>query len=100
MITANDNTTCCNTTVITNTVASGLSLKVDGAEGSPVAGAIVYQNDILRGASNVAYIFLNKQVLTILDDDFTFDAAEGEVDISPNKFFYGDSLIIKYTKNL
>ena len=100
MVTTNHSEVCCNKTIVTNSAISTLSVKVDGTQGSPVAGTSVYQNDILRGASNMAYIFLNKQVLTILDDDFTFDAAEGEVDISPNKFFNGDSLIIKYTKNL
>ena len=94
------NTECCTTTTFINKTAFTLAVKVDGNPGSPVNEASTYQNNILKGATDISYLFLAKQILTIADGDFTFNSTTGTIDISPNQFFTGDSLIINYNKNL
>ncbi len=91
---------CCTTTTVINRTNFTLAVKVDGGAGHPVNGQSTYQNNILKGALDVNYLFLAKQIFTILDGDFSFDAETGTVDISPNQFFTGDTLIINYNKNL
>jgi hypothetical protein len=94
------NTDCCTTTTFINRTAFTLAVKVNGEPGNPVDGQSTYQNNILKGATDLTYIFLAKQILTRADEDFDFDASTGTIDISPNKFFTGDSLIANYNKNL
>lgn len=89
-----------NTTTTVNRTAFVLALKVDGTIGQPVAGLSTYQNNILKGAVDIQWIFLAKQILTIKDGDFSFDSVTGIIDISPNLFFANDSLIINYNKNV
>jgi hypothetical protein len=88
-----------NNTTIINRTAFVLSVKVDGQTGHPVAGQSTYQNNILRNATDLEYLFLAKQTFTKLDGDFTFDATTGTISIYPNVFTEGDSLIANYNKN-
>lgn len=92
---------CCitNPTTIINRTAYTLNVKVDGLTGSPVNGSSTYQNNVLKGATDLVYLFLAKQVLTILDGDFTFDSVTGTIDISPNVFVTDDTLIAHYNKS-
>lgn len=84
---------------INNHAAYTLAVKVNGQPGEPVAGQSAYQNNVLIGASNVTYILLAKQVLTLMDGDFTINYTTGVIDISPNQFIFGDTLIVNYDKN-
>ena len=88
-----------NNTTMVSRANYTLALKVDGNIGSPINATSTYQNNILKGAIDLNYIFLAKLILTIKDNDFTFNSATGVIDISPNLFFTGDSLIINYNKN-
>ena len=92
------NTDCCTTTTFINRTSFTLAVKV-GDSGAPVNDTSTYQNNVLKGATDLNYIFLAKQILTIKDGDFTFNSTTGTIDISPNKFFTGDSLIANYNKN-
>jgi hypothetical protein len=94
------NTECCTTTTFINRTAFTLAVKVDGNPGSPVSGESVYQNNILKGATDLTYIFLAKQILTIADGDFTFDSPSGTMYLSSTSFYTGDSLITNFNKNL
>lgn len=89
-----------NPTTIINRTAFVLALKVDGNPGSPVNGVSTYQNNLLKGAIDLEYLFLAKQVLTRVDGDFTFNSATGQISIAPNVFVTGDSLIMNYNKNV
>lgn len=92
---------CCTTvsplTVVINRVEFTLVTKVDGNAGSPVIGQFTYQNNILRNALDVQYIFVEKEIKTIIDDDFTFNATTGTI-TRPIAWANGDSLIIRYAK--
>lgn len=100
-VTTNASGECCitNPTTIINRTAYVLNVKVDGAIGSPVSGASSYQNNILIGATDLVYIFLAKQILTLKDGDFTFNNVTGTIDISPNTLFTGDTLIAHFNKS-
>lgn len=76
-----------------------LAIQANGNSGEPVVGSSTYQNNLLIGASGVTYLILAKQILTLLDGDFSINYTTGVVDISPNAFIFGDSLIINYNKN-
>src|SRR6185503_13360999 len=93
------NPDCCSTTTIINRTSFTLAVKV-GDDGAPVNNTSSYQNNVLIGAIDLNYIFLAKVIWTIKDGDFTFNSATGTIDISPNFFFTGDSLIVNYNKNL
>lgn len=93
------NTTCCTTTTFINRTTYTLAVKVDGNPGSPVAFTSTYQNNVLIGALDLNYIFLAKQVLTLLDGDFLFNDTTGTINISPNVFVPGNTLIANYNKN-
>lgn len=84
---------------INNTNGFTLAVQANGNAGEPVAGSSTYQNNVLIGASNNNWILLAKQVLTLLDGDYTINYATGVIDISPNIFISGDSLIVTYDKN-
>lgn len=100
--TTNASGECCvtNTSTIINRTAFVLSVKVDGNPGSPVNDTSTYQNNVLKNAIDLEYIFLENQIFTKKSGAFTFDPATGTIDISPNKFFTGDTLVINYNKNL
>lgn len=87
-------------TTIINRTAFVLAVKVGNGIGTPVPNTSTYQNNLLIGALDVEYIFLAHQVLTRKDGDFVLDNTIGTLDISPNIFIQGDSLIINYNKNL
>lgn len=93
------------TTIINNYInrtSFTLAVKVDGNPGSPVDGLATYQNNVLKNALDVNYIFAAKGIETIKDGDFTFDPVTGIIDRSPkgNKWVTGDTLIVNYNKNL
>lgn len=92
------NPDCCTTTTFINRTAFTLAVKV-GQPGAPVDGTSVYQNNVLIGALDVNYVFLAKQIFTILDGDFSFNSATGTIDISPSIFVTDDTLIVNYNKN-
>lgn len=96
---SNNTTEIINNTTLIRNANYTLAVKVDGQPGSPLAGLSVYQNNILKNALNINYIFLAKQTLTILDSDFQFDSVTGTINIAPNQFYAGDSLIVNYNKN-
>lgn len=95
-----NSTTIINNNTIINRTAFVLAVKATGTTGMPVPGQSTYQNNVLKGALDVEFILLAKQVLTKEDGDFSLDPATGIVDISPNQFVLNDSLIINYNKNL
>ena len=97
---ATSTTIITNPTTIINRTAFVLALKVDGNPGSPVNGVSIYQNNLLKGAIDLEYLFLAKQVFTRVDGDFTFNSATGEISIAPNVFVTGDSLVMNYNKNV
>lgn len=87
-----------NTTTIINRTAYVLAVRTGDGVGNPVDGQSIYQNNVLKNATDIEFVFLAKQVLTKKDGDFTFDSVAGEINISPNVFVTGDSLIINYNK--
>lgn len=89
-----------NYTTIINRTAFTLAVKVDGNIGSPVDAESTYQNNVLKNALDIEYIFVAKTLYTRKDGDFIFDPVAGEIDISPNVFVTNDSLIINYNKNV
>lgn len=64
---------------------------------SPLIGSNTYQNDLLKGATGLSFIIVNKIPETEVDGDYTFDSDTGEI-IRTNTFFEGDSIIIKCGK--
>lgn len=96
----NNSTVINNNTTYINRTSFVLNVKVDGNPGSPVANTSVYQNNILKGGTDLDYLFLAKQILTIKDNDFVFDNVAGTIDISPNTFQANDTLIANYNKQL
>lgn len=93
-------TTVTNATTIINRTSFVLSVKTGEGIGHPVDGAGTYQNNVLIGALDLKWIFVARQTFTLEDGDFTFNSSTGTIDISPNKFFTPDSLIVPYNKNL
>ena len=93
---------CCitNPTTIINRTAFILNVKVDGNPGSPVAGESIYQNNVLINCTDLVYLFLAKQVLTVKDGDFVVDPTAGTINISPTTFVEQDTLIAHYNKNV
>lgn len=86
-------------TQIINRTAFVLAVKAGLGTGHPTPGATSYQNNILKGATDIQSITLAKQTLTILDGDFTFDGTTGTITLSNlNTFIAGDSLIVYYNK--
>lgn len=88
-----------NVTQVINRSAYVFAVKVGNGIGTPVDGQSTYQNNIFKGATDVEYLFLGKQVYAKIDGDFTLDSATGTLSISPNVFIAGDSLILNYNKN-
>ncbi len=93
---------CCTTVNKTITINNGLNYTLaviaNGNPGEPVEGESTYQNDLLIGASGVEWILLAKQVLTLINGDFSINYTSGTVSISPSVFVGGDSLIVNYNK--
>lgn len=87
-----------NMITIINKQTYTLAVKCDGNPGSPVDGQGSYQNLVLVGAVDIAYIIIAKTIETILNGDFTFDPVTGTINRSPNVFVTGDTLIIHYNK--
>lgn len=54
---------------------------VTGAAGQPVAGESTYQNDLLIGGTQLAFIFVNDQMLSIGMGEITFDASTGTLSL-------------------
>jgi hypothetical protein len=71
---------------------------IAGMPSGPENGASTYQSNGLKGAINLNVLSLNDTTLTLTKGDFTFDSAEGIIDISPNKFYTGDVLVGNYFK--
>lgn len=88
-----------NITQIINRANFTLSVKTGLGIGHPVDGSSTYQNNVLKQALDLQYIIVAKQLYTLINGDFTFDSITGIINISPNKFFDGDSLIANYNKN-
>ena len=87
-------------TQIINRTAFVLAVKAGLGIGHPTPGATSYQNNILIGATDIQSVMLAKQLLTILDGDFTFNGTTGTITLSnSNTFIGGDSLIVYYNKN-
>lgn len=82
--------------VIVTTGFNKLAVKVDGLAGSPVDGLFTYQNNLLIGAT-VEDILVNKFPETLIDNDFTFDAATGTI-TRINPWSTNDTSIINYKK--
>lgn len=68
--------------------------EVDGAGGSPVAGAFTFVSAGLIGATEMNYIIVNK-VIEIIGDDFTFDNSTGTI-TRINQWITGDKMITPY----
>ena len=71
---------------------------IAGMPDAPVNGSSVYQTNRLKGAMNLDFMILNDTYWTIIAGDFTFDSNEGVIDISPNIFYTGDTLVTNYFK--
>lgn len=71
--------------------------KVDGLEGSPIAGENTYQNDFLKGAINVEILFVNKNAETKIDNDFTHNSVDGII-TRVNSWQTNDTFILPITK--
>lgn len=71
---------------------------IAGMPDAPIDGTSVYQTDRLKGALNLSFIVLNDTYWTQIAGDFTFNSVDGSIDISPNKFYTGDTLVGNYFK--
>jgi hypothetical protein len=71
---------------------------IAGMPDAPVDGTSIYQTDRLKGALNLSFLVLNDTYWTQIAGDFTFNSDEGVIDISPNKFYTGDTLVGNYFK--
>lgn len=95
-----DNTTIINNypTTIINNGSYQLAVLTGSGAGHPVNGASTYQNDLLKNSSDTEFIIVAKTIYSKINGDFSINTTTGVVDISPNAFFDGDSLIIPYNK--
>jgi hypothetical protein len=85
-------------TTIINNGSYQLSVKAGNGTGHPIDGENVYQNNILKKATDLNIIFLAKMTLTKDDGDFSFDAVSGTITLTNSTFVTGDTLIIPYNK--
>lgn len=82
---------------INNNLNYTLAVKA-GVTGGPTVGYTFYQNNLLAGAYGIEYVIYNRQILTLIDGDFTIDYTTGRLDFTTITFFTDDSLIINYNK--
>lgn len=90
--------TVVNQTTIINNASYQLAVKTGNGVGHPVNDTASYQNAVLEKATDVNYIILAKQILSKLDNDFTFEASTGTIYLTSMRFYTPDSLIIPYNK--
>ena len=83
---------------VINNASYQLSVKTGSGPGHPVNDTNSYKNKVLKGATDVNFIILAKQILTKDDGDFNFDTNEGEIVLLSLKFFDEDVLIVPYNK--
>lgn len=88
-----------NNITIVNKADYTIAVKVGEGADSPILGQTTYQNDLLIGATGITYILVAKQIETVKDGDFTFNATTGTIDRTPNVWVTGDTLIINYNKD-
>ena len=55
-----------------------------------------YQNDALKGASELAFVIVNKQLYTYEDGDFAFNSVSGTIAFLTITLFTGDKLVAPY----
>lgn len=66
---------------------------VTGTAGQPVAGESTFQDDRMIGATQLAFIFLNNAVLSILMGDITFDSSSGTITLQNSNVWQGSDRI-------
>lgn len=95
---ASSTTTTSSSTTIINNTGFQLAVLTGRGIGHPVDGQSTYQNNLLKGSTDTEFVFLAKQTLSKIKQDFTLDTITGIIDISPLTFIDGDDLIIPYNK--
>lgn len=65
-----------------------------GIGDAPIDGESAYQNNKFKGALGINEIHIDNTIYTQKKDDFTLDVDTGIIDISPNTFTEGSSLIV------
>jgi len=76
-------------------VLNATVISTDPDDGSPTIGSFVYQSDLMIGATQLQFIFVNSMMETIASGAFTFDSDTGTI-TRINTWQSGDTVQIPF----